>query len=195
MVKRVLRLDNLATKFIARRHGLTPARRLGRGTFCAVYEGDSPESVWKLTADDIQRESALFHFNSPWFPKLLEDCGYVGDQDEQPLWLFKTERLQPLRQSPASVRKEARFLMQRFAVNWEAALDQGFAAHSEEFCAQVVALVMDDPTASHYQEAMGQLYNVLTNYPGARLDLQQANLMARGDQLVLNDIVCNAKLL
>lgn len=195
MVKRVLRLDSPATKFIARRHGLTPARRLGRGTFCAVYEGDSPESVWKLTADEVQRESALFHYNSPCFPKLLEDCGYVGDQDERPLWLFKTERLQPLRQSSADVRKEARFLMQRFSVNFEVALDQGFSAHAEEFCAQVVALMMEDSSVEPYHEAMGQLYNVLTNYPGARLDLHSGNLMARGDQLVLNDIVCNATLL
>jgi hypothetical protein len=54
---------------------------------------------------------------------------------------------------------------------------------------------MEDSSVEPYHEAMGQLYNVLTNYPGARLDLHSGNLMARGDQLVLNDIVCNTTLL
>lgn len=196
MVRRVLRLDKSCTKAIIREQRLHTRQRIGRGAFTVVYDGDTPDTVWKLTADPVQRESALFYFRSPNFPVLHQDIGHVGDQhdrheDDIPLWLYQAERLTPLRESPDSVRKEARRFMAVYNrlhdINYQ---KDGCFVGRPDYAKRMMALLLAEESLAQYHEAFAQLDRMIQDYQEIRLDFQPANLMARGNTLVLNDVIC-----
>lgn len=195
MTGNVLKLNKFGTKAAMRDHGLTSKKRIGRGVFCAVFEGDTPDSVLKLTADWTMRESMVFYFNDPAFPTVLEDYGYVGEQEEDcSLWLLKTERLTRLRDAPASVKKEAKFLIKKFDQARMDLYQSGYPLAkdtSSESELLILEALKQDGAMSKYEVVLEQLTVAVSNLPGSRLDFHTGNLMARGNQLVFNDVLCD----
>lgn len=194
----LLNLADYATKRVVSRYGLTPARRIGRGMFCAVYE-DGPDAVWKLTADNIQYESVRDYLDGTHYPALVDGPGYVDSQrNEVGLYLFRAERLQPLKLADKPTRKLAQHLLREADRHWHSADAQRAAdrhRQTPQRCAARAQLTLEQlqDTAmlpQSLREALADLLRMMLDYGTLSLDLHRANLMVRGtDELVLNDVV------
>lgn len=200
-----LQLSDFGTKSVLRKFNLTPARRIGRGQFCSVYE-DGPDKVLKLTCDVIQFESIRDYMEGPHFPSMMENFGCVGTQGrhKRDLFLFQTERLTPLKSAPPATKKLARQLLKTVRDHWtsDAALNRATHCHrfSEMLQARsdvVLEQVMQDtrlPQSLRY--AFELLARMKSDYGSVSLDVHGANLMVRDDgELVLNDVVTDSEML
>lgn len=187
----VLRLNDYATRRVMRENKLDKLPRLGRGAFALVFEAEDG-GAWKLTTDALQRDSQLFYLAGPWFPEVLEDRGYQGEQSNgAPVYLYKVERLQPLRKAAPALRKEAQQLL---------ALVQKAQASAWKTCRQrrpaaslVLEAALGEGNTGVYQRPLEQLLQFSRDYENVAADFHQGNLMVRdGNQLVLNDVLCDA---
>lgn len=81
---------------------LRDKRLIGRGSFCAVFEGSRHDTVYKLTTD----RSAWCYMTGAYRPTgthtpvVLRDFGDVSPDEEKPVFLVEVERLVPLRSKP-----------------------------------------------------------------------------------------------
>lgn len=201
----LLHLNDYGTSAVLRRFELTPKRRIGRGLTCAVYE-DGPDAVYKLTIDPIQRESVCHYLGGTHFPAVLKDIGHVGEQYKRDLnlYLFKCERLRPLKDADSATRKLAFQVLKAVDECWDApdakrALHaRGTVAQTRSACASVVLnqLVEFPGIPSGIREAFEDLRRLVWDYRDLVIDFHRANLMVRGtDELVLNDVVASGELL
>ena len=200
-----LKLNDTGTRCVLAQHQLTPARRIGRGQFCAVYE-DGPDAVIKLTTDSIQLESVRDYLIGPHFPKMLDNYGYVGEQfsGDLSLLMFKSERLNPTRMADLATKRLVRKVMasvDRFWSSQEAINRYNkrgrpadkLASRSE---ATLEQLAEDTDLPLSVREAFQALLNMALNYQNIVLDMHGANLMVRGrDELIFNDVVVSGELL
>lgn len=201
----VIKLNDMGTRAVLHRHGLSTGRRLGKGATCAVYE-DGPDAVIKLTADPVQWESVRDYLGGVHFPTLVESIGHVGTQraGDRELYMFKAERLRPIRDAEPATRKQARHLLKvvdRFWGSAEAkkALHQrGTIASRRSACSVVVLeqLAECPDLPQSMQEACVDLLRLVMDYQNLNIDFQERNLMVRGNgDIVFNDVVIDASLL
>lgn len=200
-----LKLNDTGTRCVLAKHQLTPARRIGRGQFCAVYE-DGPNAVIKLTTDSLQLESVRDYLVGPHFPKMLDNYGYVGEQfsGDLSLLMFKSERLNPTRMADLATKRlvrKVRSSVDRFwfspevinRYNKRGRTADKLASRSEATLEQL-AEYTDLPLS--VREAFQALLNMALNYQNIVLDMHGANLMVRGtDELIFNDVVVSGELL
>lgn len=201
----ILNLTDFGTRKVLRKYGLTAARKIGRGEFCAVYE-DSPTTVLKLTADAIQLESVRDYLVGVHFPKLIENEGYVGEQSkgERSLFLFKAERLKPVREADPSTRKLARQVLKAVekANSSDEAINRSNVQHTRFAYTQslraqaTLELLMEDETLpASIREAFEDIHRMTLNYNDLVIDFHGPNLMVRGnDELVFNDVILDGEL-
>lgn len=202
----ILKLNDWGTRAVLSRYGLTASRRLGKGTFCAVYE-DGPDQVFKLTADSIQLESVRDYLVGVHFPKLLANEGCVGEQfkGDRSLFLFKSERLKRTREADAATRKLTRQVLKavdecwssKEATNKSHLLRGTFAAkQSMRSSVALEQLIEKKDLPESVREAFEDIQRMVMNYNDLALDFHGANLMVRGtDELVFNDIIVDGALL
>ena len=199
-MKVYLNLNDGATKRVMQQYGLTTKNRLGRGMFCAAYDAGWDE-VMKLTSDPIQMESIRDYFKGKHFPRLIHNYGYMGEQrNEASLFLFKVDRLKPLKEADAATQTLARSLVRRTCklygtVNVEEKYRwNNFYTERDKLIVQ--SLIDDVRLPQSLRDAFEPVLSMLNDYDGMRLDLCGANLMVRGqDELILNDIVVDGKLI
>lgn len=199
-MKVYLNLNDGATKQVMRKYGLTPGNRLGRGKFCAAYDAGWDE-VMKLTSDSIQLESIRDYFKGKHFPQLIQNYGYMGEQrNEASLFLFKVDRLKPVKDADAATKTLARSLVRRTnKLYGTVKVDEkhrwnNFYTERDKLIVQ--SLIDDERLPTSLREAFEPVLSMLMDYDGLRLDLYGANLMVRGqDELILNDIVVDGKLI
>ncbi len=83
----------------SRHPALKGKRALARGTFCAVFEGSTPSTVYKLTLDR-SHYAYMTDGLSPsgdFKPRLIEDFGTIGQTTSGlELYLLEVERLEKL---------------------------------------------------------------------------------------------------
>lgn len=200
-----LRLNDCGTRFVLAQRQLTPARRIGRGQFCAVYD-DGPEAVIKLTTDSIQLESVRDYLIGPHFPKMLDNYGYVGEQysGELSLLMFKSERLKPTRMADLPTKRLVKKVMRSVDRYWcsNETIKRSSAKHSNT--ARLVSrteatleqLIEDQELPASVREAFEDLLRMAMDYQNIVLDMHGANLMVRGaDELIFNDVVVTGELL
>lgn len=198
---RYLNLTDWGTKAALREHRLTTLNRIGRGSFCAVYDGG--DHVKKLTSDAIQYESIRDYLSGEHFPQLLQNHyhGYAGTQrkEDADLYLFSTEKLLPLAKAPKSVRALAYQLCRKTDEYWISSksmkqynlLNFNYTEQSKE---TLERLSEDGSFPSSLRASFEDLYRLLGDFGGQpRLDMGRSNLMTRGDTLVLNDVVFDAE--
>lgn len=201
----VIKLNDFGTKAVLSQFGLTPKRRIGKGTFCAVYE-DGPDSVMKLTTDPIQRESTRDYLIGVHFPVLQEDIGHVGTQhtDDLELYMFKAERLRPTRDADAATRKLARQVISAVDDCWRtteafrALNGRGSVAQVKSACSSVVLAQLTEfkSLPLTIRDAFVDIQRMVWDYKNLVLDFHGANLMVRGtDELVFNDVIVDGELL
>jgi hypothetical protein len=202
----VLNLRDGGTRAVLSQFGLKPAQRIGRGQFCAVYaDTENNDVVVKLTADAIQLESVRDYLVGAHYPMLLHNEGYVGTQycNDQNLYLFKTERLQPLRMADKATKKLANLVLKLEAEAWYSFETQrranvrGSLATQQAMRSNAVLeqLLQCKELPASILEAFEALYYMHGNYNDLTLDFHSANLMVRGtDELVFNDVILDAAL-
>lgn len=195
-----LQLNDGATKRVMQQYGLNASNRLGRGMFCAAYDAGWDE-VMKLTSDPIQVESIRDYFRGEHFPQLIQNYGYMGEQrNEASLFLFKVDRLKPVKEADAATQTLAKSLVRRTCKLYDTVkVDEKYRWNNfktERDKLIVEALMNDGRLPQSLRDAFEPVMTMLCDYDGLRLDLCGKNLMVRGqDELILNDIVVDGKLL
>lgn len=195
----ILKLNDWTTRRVMREQGLSNLPRLGRGHFGMAFDaGDN--TVLKLTTDALQRDSQLFYLNGPAFPEFLEDKGYMGEQSNgAPLYLYRTERLETMRQAAPAVRKEARTFLTLMGDAYETACKTSHAMRHNRYYSpkayEVLEAALDAEGLAPYRDSLEQLCRFAMDYEDVSADFHLGNLMARGNQLVFNDVICNSALL
>jgi hypothetical protein len=200
-----LKLNDYGVRRVLAQYDLTPARRIGKGQFCAVYE-DGPDAVFKLTTDSIQLESVRDYLGGVHFPKMLDNFGCVGDQhkNDLSLFLFKSERLKPLREADPATRKLAREVLRAVDTSLshkntqERVARRGtFAAKQSQRSAAALEQLQDcKDLPQTMREAFEDILRMLRNYDDLVIDFHGCNLMLRGtDEIVFNDIIVDGAML
>ncbi|MBU9200455.1 hypothetical protein KTD31_03680 [Burkholderia multivorans] len=200
-----LKLNDFGTRKVLSQFDLTAARRIGKGQFCAVYE-DGPDAVFKLTTDAIQLESVRDYLGGVHFPKMLDNIGYVGEQhmNELSLFLFKSERLKPLREGDAATRKLGRqvirivgqCLSNRVTQSKVPVRGSFKAKQAHRTLAALEQLTDNKALPETMREAFEDIQRMVRDYDGLVIDFHGANLMVRGtDEIVFNDIIVDGSLL
>ncbi|HDR9103546.1 hypothetical protein [Paraburkholderia sp. A3RO-2L] len=200
-----LKLNDFGTRRVLSQFHLTAGRRIGKGQFCAVYE-DGPDAVFKLTTDAIQLESVRDYLGGVHFPKMLDNIGYVGEQhvNELSLFLFKSERLKPLREADVATRKLGRkvirvvheCLSNRLTKSKVPALGPFKAKQAQRTLAALEQLAENADLPETMREAFEDIHRMVRDYDGLVIDFHGANLMVRGaDEIVFNDIIVDGSLL
>jgi len=199
-----LKLNDFGTRRALRAHGLVGKKRIGRGTYCAVYD-DGEDAVLKLTADYIQLESVQFYLDGVHFPRLMKIIGRVGIQDagNADLYLFQAERLKPTSKADAPTRKLAKrvidtvqdCLLSKDAMSvWRS--PGAPADRQAKRSLTALKQLVDTPWfPESLKEAFEKLQTLSMDYGNLSLDFHRANLMVRGsDELVLNDVIASSSL-
>lgn len=166
--------------------------RLARGAFCAVY--DKGDTVLKLTCDPVSYEFAA-GFARPLgdhFPQLVDDFDRVGEtRAGDPLYLFEVEKLQPIRrETPREVKLSAGRLCESVDVTWSKY--RWSARKGENDCIASYRALQEVAADTTVPETMREALGELALFAGchdAVIDFHQANVMLRGDMIVLNDVV------
>jgi hypothetical protein len=200
----LIKLNDWGTRAVLNRFNLTASRRIGKGQFCAVYE-DGPDAVIKLTTDSIQVESVRDYLGGVHFPKMLGNEGHVGVQykGDVDLYLFKAERLRPLREADAATRKLACTVLDAVEQCWNSrdviskATVRGTRARRVSLRSQAVLEQLKDnkDLPESLREAFEDILRMVWNYDDLCLDFHRANLMVRGtDELIFNDVILDGNL-
>lgn len=199
----MLKLNDWQTRKHIREHGLDKMDRLGRGTFCAVYD-ETADTVLKLTADAIQYESVRDYLFGTHYPELIGGAGYIGEQShgELSLYLFRAERLNPLRMADLATKRLARKVLSKVDSVWCSSWNSVPGNHStdwayrrSEVSRKTIRELRDDDTLPlSIREAFEYLENFANDYQDVGLDFHRNNLMVRGtDELVFNDVIVSVK--
>jgi len=200
-----IKLSDGGTRRVLSQFDLTTSRRIGKGQFCVVYE-DGPDAVLKLTTDPIQLESVRDYLGGVHFPKLLDNFGYVGEQhiNECSLFLFKSERLKPMRHADAATRKLARKVLSLVDSSLSNRDTQRrvprrgtFASKQSERCVAALENLMEcKDVPETMRVAFEDIHRMVRNYNDLVIDFHGCNLMVRGtDEIVFNDIIVDGAML
>ncbi len=170
----IVTLRDPAVSRLRKRHPLLKNKKIiGRGVFCRVFEGSTPQSVYKLTADRSHVEYLTDRLSPQgrFKPVVIEDYGVVGTlKTGTDIYLLEVERLQRLKRRSKNARLVAEIMNQtRRALPTE---DK--------------ALEKDQPGLLEFMEDLNNFtYNFLCTF-----DLHYANFMERTDgTLIFSDPV------
>jgi len=193
----ILKLTDPMVKEAARHPALDGLKRIGRGAFCAVY--DKGDTVVKMTCDPIQYAFTCDAWSpeGPFFPRLVENHFCIGETWKGvPIYLFEVEKLAPVRRdSPAHIKRLARRLIKATADSmWSQASRHRRGSYvNQKRDASMSALqeVIDEgKLPADLLEALQDVHTFVSNYD-AMIDFHGKNLMLRGEQLILNDVVAD----
>lgn len=203
-MKNTLKMDDRGVRWVRHTHPrLKGKRMLARGHFAAVFDG-GPDTILKLTRDPLQYAVAAdpYHPEGPYFPRLVESYGDVGEtNDGHCLYLIEVERLQAINaQAPLAMKRERKSLMQ--VLDFHASTIRGTLPANRRYSKygdqEVARLTLEtarecEEISEGARQALGDLRDFICNYDGYALDFHAGNMMRRGDQLVLNDVIADTR--
>lgn len=169
-------------------------KRIARGAFCAVY--DKGDTVLKLTCD--AKQYALYADpcvpTGDYFPTLIEDHGEVGKTHcGLSLYLVEMEKLGRIgRDAPITLKRLAKQLVDTVSNNYQNAAmpERSMWEKKRRAIFTIGETSRDESLPLGLRESLEELEVFMSNYD-CGLDFHMANLMRRGDQLVLNDVVAD----
>ena len=168
---------------------------IGKGSFASVYAADGDDTVTKITLDQISyallADGYWLSVREPaeaFFPKLIQDFGAVGTQNESSVYAVELERLKPV--SGANRKKVLSWTRQFDAVS----SSKGYRLLSplaKEICANFCYEMAERETEC--SSAFSALADFVINFD-CNLDFKPSNFMERSDgSLVFNDVVFDGK--
>lgn len=204
-----LRLTDAGTRYAIREQGLHQRRRLARGQFAAVYEGDTPNDVYKLTADAVHFEGLRSYLIGPHFPEMTVNYGIVGEQlaPNLSLYFFKMPRLYPTRRADASTRKLCRLIREQEQIHSSDAYNRSTKEpggrplvhrHFLSWLGRDISknMMENDRLPLSIREAMESIHTMACNFDNLCLDMHSGNFMvSAGGQLMFSDPIADADLL
>ena len=189
---RLLKLDHWAVRRAVREHNLNQYPRIGRGTFCAVY--DKGDTVLKLTCD----EKAYWFVRDmqdagPWFPRLIADHHKVAAMGERDVYLIEVEKLTRIRANSKPWKRVVelgdKLHTQYKSFHNKADLTE-LDRHRYASVHAFYRMADDDTLDEDTQEAFGRVAQWMSNYECGH-DFSAQNVMLRGTQLVFNDVIAD----
>ena len=203
-----LRLTDAGTRHAIREQGLHQRRRLARGQFAAVYEGDTPNDVYKLTADAVHFEGLRSYLIGPHFPEMTVNYGIVGEQlaPNLSLYFFKMPRLYPTRRADAPTRKLCRLICEQQQAHFFDAYNRSTKAGGRPpVYSQFLSWLGRDISKNMMEnlrlplsirEAMESIHRMACDFDNLCLDMHSKNFMVSADgQLMFSDPIADAHLL
>jgi hypothetical protein len=176
----------------ARHPALKGLPRIARGTFCAVY--DKGDTVLKMTCDPVQYGFAA-DFSRPkgvFFPEMVEDYFCIGETNaEERIYLYETEKLTPAKRTNRATNTTVSRLLKKAQAQFTKQVCTAKGVHDRVTGSvnAMNALANDEELPEDLREALADVGTFCSNYE-AMIDFHRANIMLRGDQIVLNDVVC-----
>lgn len=190
----VLRHSDPGVKSAMRHPALAGLKTLARGSFCQVY--DKGDTVLKLTADHIQYyfSADCYAPEGPYFPKLIKDHGCVGSTKHGlDLYLMEMEKLSPIgRKASIDVKRLRKELLSLTNQHIDVKADGRRPDQMRMASYKGLGAVIEHLQNPGLVDALDCLRTWMSNYD-ACCDFHGKNLMMRGDQLILNDVVCDPK--
>lgn len=198
----VLRLTEPGVKAALRHDALKGAKKIGRGMFAAVYE--KGDTILKVTCDANQY--AMYrdphHPDGPYFPVTLKDYGDIGEtSDGLPIYLVEQERLDKLRGGPIEVYRAAKavatFMGEETNRKYREMRHRGSYTMRDADMQQRASIealesaACNKDFAPELRASMLDIAVFVANYEGVAADFGMSNMMRRGSQLILNDVVCH----
>lgn len=194
----VFLLADTGTKLALQHEALAGKSRIGRGKFSAVF--DNGDTVLRMTVDPIAYELHTVHFapTGPHFCRLVNDYGDIGQMHERagghPIYLFETEKLQPVRSNLAARRDMQKILKTSGDVHYDAqrlARANRGSVYSMHLLTKMLEEGMEIPQSM--LEAIDELSSFVGGYPDASVDFHSGNFMVRPGcgTLVFNDPLCD----
>lgn len=195
MAIKVLRLDDWSVKAALRHEALKGKKCIARGAFSAVYESGKPNTVLKVSVDNL----GYWMLNccavgvSHWhFPRVIENHGCIGDMKiggvDFPIYLVEMERLEKLKVG-SDARKVARLLSKQQVHSTMKCVSR----HGDVSSTSTVDAISDILNSKvglprSVGNALKQLRDFCMSYDGARLDMHLGNFMQRKNgELVITD--------
>lgn len=176
----ILKLRDTNVRQALRHPALTGLTRLARGAFCVVY--DNGDTVLKLTCDAKQYGlyADAYSPEGPYFPTLVKSYGDVGETyDGLTLYLVEMEKLQPVSSGSSELRSLAKKLI------WHIDCLNCYGSSPYKV---LNGIVKDEAFPQDLRDAFDALETFVSNY-SCGIDFHSENLMRRGEQLVLNDVI------
>ena len=175
-------------------------KELGRGAFTIVYEGDTPDTVLKMTIDDVAYSMlndgvVAVGEQNPHFVRVKNDYYELGEVnlphgDRVPVYAFECERLfKTTGETRALARKitaEHLSLFQKINTRRPTQREHTSTIHALE------RQVERNTFGEEVTDALDRICTFLSNYGAGFADLHSGNFMQRSDgTLVFSDPVCN----
>lgn len=188
-------------------HLTTKGNRIGRGTFCVVYNGSTPDTVLKITLDDRAYELATcanYAMRGEHAPVVTKDYGQIGTArigyESFPIYAFEVERLEKVTSS--ILRKLVRALSNSAQTHQIEQMNSDRRDRKKIDDSlknyDLFRKLADDFEESHPKiaELLEQIATFCGDWGDSGMDLHYANFMQRGSgTLVINDpVVCISKL-
>lgn len=181
-----LNLKSPALRKVRNHPALIGKPLLARGFNCAVF--DNGGSVLKLTQDSLQFEASCsgLRLEGINFPVTLNSYGDVGEAPNgNTLHLFEVEKLSPVSEGPAEVRKKVRRLIS--SIHAAQRLTMGSNQNVKSFAYDVLEVVIQEGAFEEFNDALDKLSRFASLYsPG--LDFHMKNIMLRGTTVIFNDV-------
>lgn len=197
---KIFTLNDPVVKTVRQTHPILKGRKLiGSGQFSGVFEGDSEDTVFKLSIDEA---SYLFHTDkllrpeSHHFAKVVRNFGSVGTfttskniqrtkitnpiELQVPIYLYEIERLHKIPQNTHNA-----LLARRITKDWRT---QDLRSHCPDLRTRAKDIVRHLRDNAFYQhdnptviDALDELAQFMMDYDRAFVDLHGANMMQRLD--------------
>ena len=193
----ILQLRDPGVRRAMQHPALTGRKKLARGSFCAVY--DAGDTVLKLTCD--AKQYALYaDYTAPtgdYFPRLVENHGHIGETSSGlSIYLVEMEKLDRVgRDAPLETKRLARQLLNSIEEPFDRSLHRHVGgrvpiveAAKRASIEALDAVSEDESLPEDLRDSLADLGVFVSNYD-CSADFHMANLMRRGNQLVLNDVV------
>jgi len=193
----ILQFADHGVRQAARHAALKGLPKIARGTFCAVY--DKGETVMKMTCDRVQYGFATDYCapKGVFFPTMIENHGVIGQTAHgDAIYLYETEKLKPARRdSGPAINRIVTRLIKLANAHYSKHAHGGRYGNSaiRKVAGSSLAmneLAADESLPEDLREALSDIGSFVCNYD-AVIDFHRANIMLRGSQVVLNDVVAD----
>lgn len=196
MAIKVLRLDDWSVRSALRHEALKGKKCIARGAFSAVYEGSKPNTILKVSVDNLGYwmlnccAAGVSHWH---FPRIIENHGWIGDMKignvDFPIYLVEMERLEKLKVG-SDAKRLARLLSgQQRRSTMKCVSPHGMKGDSTSTVDTLTDILNSKISLPRsIGNALKQLRDFCQYYDGARLDMHLGNFMQRKNgELVITD--------
>lgn len=194
MAIKVLRLDDWRVKLALQHEALKGKKCIARGAFSAVYEGSKPNTVLKVSVDNLGywmlncRATKVSHWH---FSRVIENHGCIGDMKiggvDFPIYLVEIERLENLKVG-SDAKRLATLLSKQQRRSTMKCISLNSQIGDSTSTVDAITDILNSRPPRSVSNALKQLREFCESYAGARLDMHLGNFMQRKNgELVITD--------